>query len=209
LPKPFRFEAFWTRDFISHSVVAGAWLAEEVGSPAFSLSRKWKRTKVALKSWNNLHFGHIQSKIKSLMAEISGIQASPHSSVAAAKEVVLQEALQEQLLREEILWKQKSREQWLTCTDLNTKFFHASTATRRRYNSISCLKAPDGSSINGRDNIGSFLVQHFTSLFTSTQPVLDDNLSDLVDVVITEEENVSLCSFLMSMRFLMPFLILV
>jgi hypothetical protein len=49
LPKPFRFEAFWTRDLSSHSVVASAWLGEVEGSPAFSLSRKWKNTKEALK----------------------------------------------------------------------------------------------------------------------------------------------------------------
>ncbi|XP_059443283.1 uncharacterized protein LOC132175345 [Corylus avellana] len=49
LPKPFRFEAFWTRDKSSYSVVAGAWLEEVEGSPAFSLSRKWKSTKSALK----------------------------------------------------------------------------------------------------------------------------------------------------------------
>jgi len=89
LPKPFRFEAFWTRDHSSHSVVAGAWLADEEGSPAFSLSRKWRRTKVALKSWNVLHFGHIQSKIKSLMSEISGIQANPHSPTEADREALL------------------------------------------------------------------------------------------------------------------------
>jgi hypothetical protein len=49
IPKPFRFEAFWTHDQFSHSVVAGAWLVEVEGSPAFSLSRKWKKTKAALK----------------------------------------------------------------------------------------------------------------------------------------------------------------
>jgi hypothetical protein len=49
LPKPFRFEALWTREQSSHSVVAGAWLVEVEGSPAFSLSRKWKKTKDALK----------------------------------------------------------------------------------------------------------------------------------------------------------------
>jgi hypothetical protein len=193
LPKPFRFEAFWTRDHSSHSVVAGAWLVDEEGSPAFSLSRKWRRTKVALKSWNVLHFGHIQSKIKSLMSKINGIQANPHSPAEAAREAFLQEALQEQLLREEVLWKQKSRELWLTCTDLNTKFFHASAATRRRYNSISCLKSSDGSSISGRENIGSVLVNHFTALFTSSQPVLDDNLEALVEVVITDDDNANLC----------------
>jgi hypothetical protein len=44
LPKPFHFEALWTRDQSSHSVVALAWLAEVEGSPTFSLSRKWKST---------------------------------------------------------------------------------------------------------------------------------------------------------------------
>ena len=73
LPKPFRFEVFWTRDQSSHLVVAGAWLDEVEGSPAFSLSRKWKKTKDALKFWNVHHFGHIQMQIKSLMTQISVI----------------------------------------------------------------------------------------------------------------------------------------
>jgi exonuclease III len=192
LPKPFRFEAFWTRDQASHSVVAEAWLVEVEGSPAFSLSRKWKKTKAALKSWNTLHFGHIQTNIKALMAQIGAIQASPHSSSNSAREVLLQKDLQEQLLREEVLWKQKSRELWLSCTDLNTKFFHASTACRRRYNSISCL-FDNGIRIMGRENIGSLLVDHFKTRFTTTHPPLDDDLSTLVDRVITVDENVALC----------------
>jgi len=43
--------------------------------------------------------------------------------INSTKEIYLQSDLREQLLREEILWKQKSKELWLTCTDLNTKFF--------------------------------------------------------------------------------------
>jgi hypothetical protein len=104
-----------------------------------------------------------------------------------------QAELQEQLLREEVLWKQKSRELWLTCIDLNTKFFHASTVCRRRYNSLSSLKTADGTVLCGRDNIGNHLVQHFSSLFASTQPVFDQCFTSLVDKVVTVEENVSLC----------------
>jgi hypothetical protein len=59
------------------------------GSPAFSLSRKWKNTEMALKDWNQHHFGNFQSKIKSLMVDISAIQSSPHSSVNADREVIL------------------------------------------------------------------------------------------------------------------------
>ncbi|GLT69444.1 hypothetical protein SLA2020_415930 [Shorea laevis] len=193
LPKPFRFEAFWTRDKSSFSIVARAWLVDGLGSPAFSLSRKWRSTKLALKDWNHHHFGHIQTRIKAIMSDISEIQSSPYSSINAAKEVILQEDLQEQLLREEVLWKQKSRELWLTCTDLNTKFFHASVTCRRRYNSISNLKGPDGIKISGRDNIGFYLVDYFSKLFSSSLPVFDSEFSELIDCVITEEENISLC----------------
>jgi hypothetical protein len=48
ISRPFRFEAFWTRDKSSFSMVAEAGLAEAGGSPAFSLRRKWKNTKIAL-----------------------------------------------------------------------------------------------------------------------------------------------------------------
>jgi hypothetical protein len=36
-------------------------------------------------------------------------------------------------------------------------------------------------------------VQHFSTLFSLTNPVLDNRLSDLLDKVVTEEENVGLC----------------
>jgi hypothetical protein len=42
--------------------VADAWLDSVVGSPAVSLSRKWKKNKSALKFWNKHHFGHIQTR---------------------------------------------------------------------------------------------------------------------------------------------------
>jgi hypothetical protein len=36
-------------------------------------------------------------------------------------------------------------------------------------------------------------MEHFNSRFTSSHPILDDNPFDLVEKVITEEENVGLC----------------
>ncbi|XP_059446389.1 uncharacterized protein LOC132177930 [Corylus avellana] len=84
IPKPFRFEAFWTHDKSSFSVVVEAWMAEVEGSPAFSLSRK--------------------------------------------------------------------------------------------------------------ENIGAYLVDHFSNIFSTSHPPLIDTLPDLVNVVISAEENVSICT---------------
>jgi hypothetical protein len=48
----------------------------------------------------------------------------------------------------------------------------------------------DGVILNGKDNIKAYLVQHFSSLFSSSNHVLDNRHSSLLDKVVTEEENV-------------------
>jgi hypothetical protein len=89
-------------------------------------------------------FGHIQSNIKRISAEIDHLQCGPVLLQPWILNLLFKLRLQEQLLCEEQLWKQKSRELWLTCKDLNTKFFHASTVNRRRFNSVPMLKNNSG-----------------------------------------------------------------
>jgi len=45
--------------------------------------------------------------------------------------------------QEEILWKQKSRIQWIKEGDKNGRFFHNSLIQRRSRNCIVEIKAPD------------------------------------------------------------------
>lgn len=52
--------------------------------------------------------------------------------------------LDEQLRREELLWKQKSKVDWLSSSDMNTKYFHASTTIHRCRNQIVELKKGSG-----------------------------------------------------------------
>jgi hypothetical protein len=64
----------------------------------------------------------------------------------------------------------------------------------KRYNFISCLLSVDGSHILERDNIGSHLVDHFSSLFSYKNTSLDYGISDLVDCVISDAKNDNLCT---------------
>jgi len=87
LPKPFKYEEFWTRDLSSHTVIYGAWQFNPNGSAAFSLCKKFKATKATLKIWNTLHFGNIQKNIKHLLEQIDSIQcAAPDPSSSAIEE---------------------------------------------------------------------------------------------------------------------------
>ena len=51
-----------------------------------------------------------------------------------------------------------------------------------------------GGKANFPENISAYLVGHFSALFTSTCPILDNSLDDLIEVVSTDEENVDMCS---------------
>ena len=48
------------------------------------------------------------------------------------------------LQQEELLWFQRSREEWIKSKDRNTKFYHASTSIRKSKNKIGTLKNNDG-----------------------------------------------------------------
>ncbi|KAB1203084.1 hypothetical protein CJ030_MR8G005528 [Morella rubra] len=111
------------------------------------------------------------------------VQTQPPSSDNCRVEKLLILALNEELRKEEDLWRMKSRDLWLTTRDLNTKYFHTSTIIRRRRNSVDFLKTEDGIWISSREE-----------LYLSIQPDVPHDLEGLVSPVLTPSENVALCA---------------
>jgi hypothetical protein len=66
LPRPFRFEEFWTRDPTCGIVIEEAWSPFIDGWPSYCLTKKLKLTKTAIKFWNKHYFGNIKSKLDNL-----------------------------------------------------------------------------------------------------------------------------------------------
>ena len=49
----------------------------------------------------------------------------------AAEEIQsLKKEINEEMIREEMMWNQRSRALWVKCGDRNTKFFHATASNR-------------------------------------------------------------------------------
>jgi len=111
-----------------------------------------------------------------------------------ALELHLKSLLDEYLIQEESLWKHTSRKLWLTCKDLNTRFFHTSTLIRRRRNAIDLLKSSTDGWISNRNSIGDFFVSNFKHLFASTNPTANNELLDLFHCSVSAEENSMLCA---------------
>jgi hypothetical protein len=161
--------------------------------PPYILSKKLKSTKSALKSWNFTCFGNIQKRIAHTLSQLDLIQQSPPSTFSFDKEILLQNNLDNLLVQEESLWCNKSRETWLICKDLNTRFFHTSTIIKRRRNAIDFLKLPSGVWSSERQDIGNCFTSHFKNVFNSSVPNLDEDLMSLFDNCIFPKENASIC----------------
>jgi hypothetical protein len=194
LPCPFRFEEFWTRDPSFGIFVGEVWSTPTTGSPSYCLTKKLKYTKKAIRHWNKHYFGDIRTKLNSTLQLLDATQWAPPSDSNLALELHLQSLLGEYLLHEESLWKTKSRELWLTCVDLNTKFFHTSTLIRCSQNTISLLQSPNSGWLSNRQAIGDCFVNNFKELYTSTSPSPHEGLLALFDSAVSVEDNVMLCA---------------
>jgi hypothetical protein len=193
LPRPFRFEEFWSRDPSCGVVITEAWSLAITSSASFCLTKKLKHTKKALKYWNKHFFGDIRSKLDYTLQLLDSTQHAPSTDSTLAFELHLKSLISEYLQQEESMWKNKSRELWLTCKDLNTKFFHTSTLIRRRRNAIDRLFTPVGW-ITDRNAIGRSFVSHFKTTYTSTNISPAPELLDLFHCSISDDDNLFLCA---------------
>lgn len=85
-----------------------------------------ERLTVGLKIWNKDIYGHINVRKRKLVHELNKTQKEIEQvtlEVLVSKELRIREELEEVLNHEELLWKQKSRCDWLNLGDRNTNFF--------------------------------------------------------------------------------------
>ncbi|KAF7842623.1 putative ribonuclease H protein At1g65750 family [Senna tora] len=111
----------------------------------------------------------------------------------------LRKDLNETLAQEEMLWFQKSREQWVKHGNKNTKFFHAQTVVRRKRNKIEGLVLSNGDWCTDEVKLEDEAVEYFTNMFQSTNrnnadldtvdlPTLDKEEAEAMTKEVSKEE---------------------
>ena len=196
MPHLFRFVAAWLRDPRCFEVIRLAWKKVFYGCSGLKLCRKQRATTSALKRWNKDEFGYCQTRISELTSQIEVIQSKEVSVTNARIKANLQSELNEWLTRNDLIWKQKSREIWLRNGDRNTRFFHLSTIIRRRQDSIDTIRSDFGDWIIEKKDIYSHIEDKFKSLFTEEEISCPPDLGNLMLPVISPEDNAELCKIL-------------
>jgi hypothetical protein len=183
----------WTSHPDCVNVVQQSWKVNVVGCPMFVLSEKLKILKVKLKSWNKVVFGNIHENVKQARNNVDIIQAlidsnSPSDSFLE-QEKLAQINLENALFMEELFWHEKSKVKWHCEGDRNTAYFHKIAKIRRATNQITSLRNGEVF-LNRPDDVNAHIVNHFTSLFNSQDPDIDNGLVDeVIPNLITDRVN--------------------
>jgi hypothetical protein len=159
------------------------------GLQNFKFVKKCHRTRKDLISWNRSIFGFAKSRIRAVEDKLKLVQELEPTQENLAIEATLSLELNDWLEREEIKWKQKSRELWLKEGDKNSKFFHLSTMIHRRRNFIAEIKLPNNQWIQARADIENYFSSQFRELFQSSQLTITSELDELFSPCISEAEN--------------------
>ncbi|GMY27097.1 hypothetical protein FCV25MIE_22339 [Fagus crenata] len=123
--RPFRFEEVWTSDKGCEATIKALWQTESPGVPMYMVWGKIHACRRGLHTWSKNCFGNIKSRIMEVerqlkQAEETSMQGRDHHRVSQLKK-----ELHILLAKEERLWRQRSRVDWLKA---GTKIHGISTA---------------------------------------------------------------------------------
>ncbi|PKA63611.1 hypothetical protein AXF42_Ash005506 [Apostasia shenzhenica] len=99
----------------------------------------------------------------------------------------LSSQLNKQLEREEILWKQLARVEWLKHRDRNTTYFHSTANKYREMNFILFLKDDNGKTFNDSLSMQELTVDYFKKLLSSEAPQNMEHITSRVQKHLTQE----------------------
>ncbi|XP_039053106.1 uncharacterized protein LOC120195039 [Hibiscus syriacus] len=166
----FRYFAGWTLHKDFHKFVNDNW------DSSLSITDAISKFTVAANNWNHSIFGQLSYRKRNVMARLKVIQRyldKNRSSYLSRLETKLQTELELILDQEEILWKQKSRSDWINFGDRNTTYFHKKAIINKRINRIYSLQISTGDWCSDTNVLRQETSAYFQKLFS-----LDDEVHE-------------------------------
>ncbi|XP_028784473.1 uncharacterized protein LOC114740485 [Neltuma alba] len=191
VPKLFRFEAVWAEheDFLP--IVRRGWRIREgiEGASVDDIVTRLKNCKKILLGWSKEAFPNAKKLIENLTLKLSVCNSGILDEARREEADSLLKLIEEAWEREEKYWWQRSRINWLSAGDRNTKFFHSCTIQRRVRNKVVKLKGEDGEWLEEEKDINDAFSKFYSELFASGGRRNMEETLVYVDKTVSEEDN--------------------
>jgi hypothetical protein len=173
-------------------MLSEAWKRGEDATTLSTLQVKLERLSVALTGWDKHTFGHVQHELQRLGKELERLRDEPTRTVPTHAELKIVDRLVELHHREELMWKQRARLEWLKAGDKNTRFFHLRASRRRRKNRITKLKQSDGNMTENEHEMAQITTEFYKVMYTSEGVENMEVVLGMVPIRVTSEMNAKL-----------------
>jgi hypothetical protein len=135
-PRLFRYETMWESHQELKPVIEQMWQSEACTTMQ-GLERKLKSLSGTLTTWGRDTFGSVRHELKILRSNLEAMRSQPCRVGPSYEEIKTVERIVELQHREEVMWRQRSRIQWLSEGDRNTRFFHMRASMRKKKTKLS------------------------------------------------------------------------
>jgi hypothetical protein len=155
------------------------------------IQKKLAGTMESLCEWDRNKFGSVNKEIKALKDRMGRLQNGDYFRNQTEIESI-KVRLDEILLREEIMWRQRSRVVWLKEGEQNTSFFHRKASGRAKKNKISKLRRADGTMASKEEEFVNIANGFFSDLYKKDDDVNPAALLEAIQPVVTDKINADL-----------------
>lgn len=172
--------------------IKNAWAANDSVSNLGDLANRLRTMMSSLRRWSLDKFGSVNKElgqIRDKLEELNMLDYHTHKVEIDS----LMKGMDELLYREEIMWLQRSKIQWLKEGDRNTKFFQRKAAWRAKKNKVKKLQKANGQFTQDKKEMETMTTEYFKELYKEDTAVCPDELLDIIEPKITEEMNEDLC----------------
>lgn len=156
------------------------------GTCQFRLMKKLKLLKPALKRMNMEEVGDVKKAVEEIRSALdtcqNALRENPNPTLRDQEQALIK-GYASALLREESLYKQKSRIKWLREGDQNTAYFLRSLCTRRNQNRISRIHDREGVEISDSGKIKEVAMNFFHNLLGDYYDPSDYNWDNMENFV--------------------------
>ncbi|KAJ6925333.1 hypothetical protein NC651_009871 [Populus alba x Populus x berolinensis] len=182
-PSPFKFLNLWADRDDFMVLVRAVWQPPISGNPMYRLTTKLRLIKHACKSLHRQHTSHISRRVAEakscwISAQVA-LDGTPGSFELMSAERNHARIYTQLCKEEEAFYKQRSRIQWLSLGDRNTKFFHRSLVHRQSRNRVHGLTDEAGNQVTTNKEMGQLAVAYYQNILAAPPHEYQEDVSRL------------------------------
>jgi hypothetical protein len=188
IPRLFRYETMWESHAEFGSLMEQKWQGNTCLS-MHELENRLRDISGDLTAWGRDTFGSVRRETRDLRNRLEVLRGRPDRLRPSHEELKIVERLMELNHREEVMWRQRARIQWLAEGDRNYRFFHLRASKRKKRNRIAKLRRANGSLSEDVQEMCSMAREFYKNLYSTEGTFGMDEVLNAVPVTVTQEMN--------------------